>query len=307
MKPIHEYTFPEWLRLYPLISWVRELRNDVWLNHYLKRKTSALPEIRRELQKKIDATSSRALLIIVAFEHPWALEFLIEQAAINIGEEFVLFVVDNSRDLQKRHEIHKACTEHGITYLALPYNASKHPNRSHGMAMTYAFVNCIRELDMNYFGFIDHDLIPIKRINLNEHMKEKKFWGLINKGHNQYWSLWAGFCFFKLKTYKNEKLNFLYDFSRGLDTGGRNWDKIYAHENLLQLQLSNSKLSIYQTQAGQMIQVQIIDDSWMHMSGVSYGNNWKQRGDFFENLRKKLQEGKTIEEAIQNIAAINGG
>jgi hypothetical protein len=292
MKHLSEFTLPDWLRLRPVAYWLRELRNDLWLSQYLNKKTETLPAVLQDLQHKITQSKSRTLMVIIAFEHPWALEFLLEQAALNLKGDPVLLVADNSRDAEMRQKNDQICAKHQVSYLPLPHNFSKHPNRSHGMAMTYVHHHCIQNLDLNYFGYIDHDLIPIHPVDMTSRLQGKEIFGLLNKGRENFWSLWAGYCFFNANPYARMKLNFLYDFSRELDTGGRNWDSVYSKHLFEETEFAPSGSKSFASKAGKHIDVQLVDQAWLHMSGVSYGDNWSLRGEFFTEYRNQLKAGQ---------------
>ncbi len=91
------------------------------------------------------------------------------------------------------------------------------------MAMTWVFHRIIKKIEPNWFGFIDHDMYPIRPVNVEGLIPvNQSTYGLLNDAP-RYWNLWAGYCFFKYTHVSGLPLNFLYDFSRGIDTGGRNW------------------------------------------------------------------------------------
>lgn len=85
----------------------------------------------------------------------------------------------------------------------------------------------LKKIEPKVFGFIDHDLLPVKKINFNTSIKiQHGFYGLY-RAKKGYWNLWAGYCFYSFNKVKSLPLNWLYDFSCYLDTGGRNWDPLY--------------------------------------------------------------------------------
>lgn len=296
MRKYTEFKISEWVKLTPLIHAFKEVRNDFLLSRYVNKKsiqTNSFLESNKNLQGK-------NIAVIIAFEHPWALNFLLEQAKLNLTNTDII-VFDNSKDLQKRPLIKEVCDKNHVSCLSLPPNKTKHVNRSHGLAMSWAYHNVIKELKPNIFTFLDHDLIPLNKVNLEAKVEQQPIYGLPNEGNNNYWSLWAGFCTFKYNFVKESNLNFLYDFSRGLDTGGRNWDKIYKNlpfhkicfANRIYKKITNPFSSDYRV-------VEILDESWVHMSGISYNNNFESKADFYNGLYKAVNSGAKLSDLIRN-------
>jgi hypothetical protein len=174
-------------------------------------------------------------------------------------------------------------------------------NRSHGLAMSWAYHNVIKQLKPNIFTFLDHDLIPLSKINLEEKIEYQPVYGLLNKGNNNYWSLWAGFCTFRYNFVKESNLNFLYDFSRGLDTGGRNWDRIYNNLSFTEITFTDRIFKeIAAPLSSDFREVEILDYSWVHMSGISYNNNFESKADFYSGIYKAVNVGAKLTDLIQN-------
>ena len=88
-------------------------------------------------------TGGRNVGLIVAYEQPWALHWLLRTAARNVAGANLL-VFDNSRRPDARSEIKRVCLDRGVPYLGLPPIPTRHPNRSHGMAMTWIYYNVVR-------------------------------------------------------------------------------------------------------------------------------------------------------------------
>ena len=60
----------------------------------------------------------------------------------------------------------RICRDLDAAYLSLPFNPERHPCRSHGLAMTWAYYNVIRPLQPRVFAYFDHDLLPTARYDL---------------------------------------------------------------------------------------------------------------------------------------------
>jgi hypothetical protein len=208
--------------------------------------------------------------------------------------EFNLIIFDNSKDISKRIEIKAVCKKYEIPYLGLPYNYTKHPNRSHGMAMTWVFHRIVKKIEPSWFGYLDHDMIPVEQTHF-QILEQQDIYGTINQGKDC-WNLWAGFCFFKYVKVASLPINFLYDFSRDLDTGGRNWDCLYSKYSQNSIKFADDSRIEFTINDQLKSIVQIIDGSWVHIGGVSYNNNLAPKEIFYENLIKNFQEGRTIQD-----------
>jgi hypothetical protein len=291
MKKLSLYDKLEWCRLEPFRALVKELRNDLLLGYFLRLKAKG--EKKFLLDNK--HFENKNVLIVIAFEQPKVLSWLFSLSKINLSD-FNLMVFDNSKNLNVRKQIEDLCQQHKIPYLSLPNLNVKHPNRSHGLAMTWVFHRVIKVIKPNYFGFLDHDMYPVKKISLLSSIpKTQNFYGSINKATN-YWGLWAGYCFFKFKVYGKRPLNFLYDFSRGLDTGGRNWSHIYEHENMQLSKFAPLTEPSLQFQGFLSAKVQLIDDAWIHVGGVSYKDSISTKENFHSKIVEELLAGRDIDQ-----------
>lgn len=230
--------------------------------------------------------------MIIAFEQPWALDWQLRMAKDRL-EDVQLLVFDNSRNPALRPQIQAVCARHRIPCFALPKNNTRHANRSHGLAMSWVYYNVVRKLAPRTFGFLDHDLIPVRQCGVPGKIRHQPFYGMINQGKFGFWSLWAGYCFFDYASVQEKPLNFLYDFSRDLDTGGRNWHPLYsAFERDTLAFARNKHVLIRLDSAGESRRVQLVDENWLHIGGISYNNNFEDKFRFFECLAKELEEGR---------------
>lgn len=282
MKSLNQFTLSEIFQLSPLRFFLKQLRNDLWLAWY-KRK-EAFGE--RDFLSQNLQFSNKNILVVIAFEQPKVLEWLFEFSNKNLVN-FQLMVFDNSRTVPLRSSVKEVCLKYGIPYLGLPLNTSRHPNRSHGMAMTWVFERIIQKIKPSWFGFLDHDMVPIAPIVTDFIHSEQPFYGMLNSG-DHCWNLWAGYCFFNYEKVKNLPLNFLYDFSIGLDTGGRNWHCLYKLSSDQEIQFAPNIYQNIQIDNAQAT-VQLIDGQWLHIGGVSYNNNLASKEVFYENLIKQLR------------------
>jgi hypothetical protein len=223
---------------------------------------------------------------------------MLRMAQRNLTDSTVL-VFDNSRRAAARLEIERVCRDRGVSYLALPANPTRHVNRSHGMAMTWIFHNVVRAIEPRLFAFLDHDLIPMEKISLSERLSEQPFNGFLRVGPWS-WSLWAGYCMFDFPAVAGLPLNFLYDFTQKLDTGGRNWSRLYRNHDRHRLRLAGSEhIMVRDPVTEAPHRVQIVDGAWMHIGGISYNDNFRAQAQFCEHLALALDQGTNWSDLVE--------
>lgn len=277
MRELNEYSLGGLLQLTWLKDFIKEKRNDYMLGNFIKK---LAPNEQRFLDQN-KCLAGRNIVAVIAFEQPLVLDWLLELCKIRLTE-FQILVFDNSLKIEMRREIERVCIKHGTPYLALPANTTRHVNRSHGLAMTWTYHRIIRNLKPKSFGFLDHDMLPIGQIKISDKLEQQPVYGLPNRGINTYWNLWAGFCFFDYSVVSQMSLNFLYDFTRGLDTGGRNWDCLYKTLDPTQIKFAATEDREIKIHGGRGVRsAQFVDDQWIHIGGISYNNNFDGKRAFF--------------------------
>ena len=296
MRGLNEFSPGEWLRLLPLQHALKQVRNDLWLAVY----NEIRPKNLDAFLKGADTLADKNIALIVAFEQPWALDWLLAMAARHLTDTTIL-VFDNSKKTGARADIERVCIRHNTRYLALPTNRTRHANRSHGMAMTWIFNNVVTVIKPRLFAFLDHDLIPVKSIALSERLGDQPFFGLLGTSERfRAWQLWAGYCVFDFSTVAGKSMNFLYDFSRGLDTGGRNWRKLYCNYDQSRLRFAgNTVVEVTDPVTGSPVPVQIVDDRWFHIGGIGYNDNFIAKSKFCENLSHAFTKGMDWDQCIR--------
>jgi hypothetical protein len=300
MRKISEHSLFELLKLEPIRSFLKQLRNDIFLFFYKSVPAKCENNFIVEVKKYKD----KNLLIVIAFEQPRVLEWLFSLSQKNLVD-FQLMVFDNSRDHESRVAIFQVCQKYHVPYLGLPLNHSRHPNRSHGMAMTWVFHRIIKKIQPRCFGFLDHDMYPVSPVTISDLITDNQnIYGLLNDAP-RYWNLWAGYCFFKFEYVENLPLNFLYDFSRGIDTGGRNWPHLYALQNKSELKFAQASHESLLFNLNSSVNIQLIDNAWVHVGGVGYGDNYKVKQALHESIVQHLLAGSCLRD-LQRQGIANG-
>ena len=157
--------------------------------------------------------------------------------------------------------------------------------------MTWVFHNVVRAIQPCMFAFLDHDLIPIEKISLAERLANQPFYGDL-RVNPWSWNLWAGYCLYNFQAVADMPLNFLYDFSQKLDTGGRNWHCLYQNHKWQQLAYAKStSVTVKAPDMATPRAGQVVDNSWLYIGSISYNDNLRPKLQFFKNLALALNQG----------------
>jgi len=272
---------------------IKQVRNDVMQNAVLRQRP-------KTLEKFLAGNAhlkGRNIVNVVIFGQPWVLDFFLKMAGRHLADATVL-VFDNSRQPSERTEIERVCHGHNIAYLGLPWNPTRHANRSHGIAMTWIFHHVVRAIQPATMCFIDYDLIPIERIELARTLGGQPFYGVA--AISQWaWALWAGYCLYDFSAVSALPLNFLYDFSRGLDTGGRNWNCLYKNHDRSQFRFADLKFEqVIDPTRGIPRKVECVDDCWIHLRGVTHQKDFKANVGYFAQITAAADEGANLQQIL---------
>jgi hypothetical protein len=286
MRSLGEFSIEDWVHLRPLTEGGKQLANDLVQKRYLNARPDALKKFLQENEN----LRGKNVLKIVAFEQPRVLDFSLKMAGRHLVDATVL-VFDNSRRAEARTEIKRICRSRNVPYLGLPPNPTSQENRSHGMAMTWIWHNFVKATRPAISGFIDHDVIPLQKVELTKHLTGQPFYGVPNVG-KWAWSLWAGFCFYGFAEVASLRLNFMNDFSRGVDTGGRNWKCLYKDQDYRKLQFAELRIyDVRDDSEGVSRQMEIIDESWLHVGGPNLRRDGRRSSNFYDRIRSTVEEG----------------
>ncbi len=278
MRNLNNYPASAWLKGHPLRDGFKQLRNDIRLSRYVKAGDGLSAA---QLQK---LSHHSPIVISIAFNKPAIIALLIEKFKQNVPQA-TLVIADNSNDQEQRAQIKQLCQQQQINYIPLPLNKTTHPNRSHGMAMQWCYERIINRLQPDIFGFIDHDLLPLAPVDIAARLGTQAFYGAKwVSPRASTWQLWAGYCFFRYRKVMDYPLNFLYDFSNGLDTGGRNYWALYRHFNVAQLTLAADQV-LEKKKNGISDKIHRIDQNWLHLGGAGHRSGFD---DEFQTIHEKL-------------------
>ena len=303
MRNLKEYSLKDWLTFQPFKWSLKQIRNDIYCSLYVKRHS---PTAKEQLTAADEALSeTKNVLITIAFEKPEVIELQLKALREN-PTEAVHLVADNSYSTTAQQAITEICSKYGCLYLKLPEIHITHNARSHSFALQWCYENLVVPNNLEKFGFIDHDLLPFKVDPLFKSLDEYSAIGLKRDGilDNGAWQIWTGFCFFNQGKIKNIKLNFMYDFANGLDSGGRNFHRLFKIKGESDFLFTPQSVVTIDTPRGE-IDMEMLNDSWLHLGGVAYVDTGESRINAFSYsynlLKQAAKEGVPITKAAKKI------
>jgi len=277
-----DYGLAEWIKGAPLVHGVKRARNVATERIFRRMPARGYGRFMAELERK----RPEIVAVAVAYNTPWVIDLTTQITRRNLVGTLV--VCDNSRQAAARSEIERICRDRGVPYLALPFNPEHHPCRSHGIAINWVYYNVIDRLRPRVFGFLDHDLFAIERLDLAALVADQPVYGLLNRS-DWGWNLWAGFCAFDRAAIAGFLPDFNNDNPRLLDTGGRNWTQIYRHLDRGRIRFADSRtLEIYLPDDGRRLTVQTVDDC-LHVGGASFREDDTIKMDLEELYRRIIR------------------
>lgn len=239
-------------------------------------------------------TSPEIDIAVITFNNPVLTTYQVDAIKKYLVDKFSLIIADNSSNRDDRNQIAAIARLENITYVPIPRKyLIPNPSQSHAYALNWVYRHFLINRGSEYFGFLDHDILPYRSTSIIKKLKSSPCYGLV-QNRAEKWYLWPGFCFFNSKS--NPDLDFLP--SDGLDTGGGSWNKFYNHLKLSSLPrvkhsygeigkrgVMRKKFSsgkIYQLVKSDSL-VEYIDD-WIHLYN---GSDWRKLNS---NLSEKLEK-----------------
>jgi hypothetical protein len=300
MRHLDQYGPLQWARGDPFVHGFKRVRNVAIERTFRRLHPRALNRFLADHAGLAGGT----IALTIAYNTPWVVELQIRAAKRTLAAD-ALIVVDNSRDRAARGEIERLCRERAVPYIGLPFNPEWHPCRSHGIAMTWAYYNMVRPLRPKLFAFLDHDLIPLERLDLAAQVKTQPFYGPINVSPWG-WNLWAGYCIYDFAAVEAYPLDFNNDNPRLLDTGGRNFSALYRHFDRAAIRFCHIReQALADPLDGSERIVQLIDDL-LHVGCVSFTSRWPLRHEpgFFQRIVQACEQGTRLAQLYRGPAVV---
>lgn len=227
-RPWSEYSLREWGRLRPLVERYKYAGYQLQMSRRLRQ-----PAVGGHLASLKARIAGRRVLVAIAFNDAGFVARQIALVRTNVAD-CVHLIADNSTDAAAAGQIEAIAAAAGCDYLRLrsgPWLKPEQGGRSHGLAMTWVWRNLLLPARPVAFGFIDHDIFPMRTTDPFAPLQNHAVAGQMRNrsGGRERWYLWAGFCFFRFDAVEHRALNFSLDWAAGLDTGGANWFALYRH------------------------------------------------------------------------------
>jgi len=230
-------------------------------------------------------------IVVVTFNNKQIFEHQARLIKKYLSGNYNYIVADNSSDKSIRKEIRELCIKNNISYVSLPPNHLVGAN-SHATALNWIYYKIICRRHPDIFGFIDHDLFPISKVNIAEKISNQPIYGLL-RDRPPFWYLFAGLCFFRFNFVEKKKIDFMPRMKKGvyLDTGGSNWRSLYASLNknkittfVIEKQIAFRKQESAKRHADE---IEYFDDCWLHTINGSYWTKVDNKDDFVNEILKK--------------------
>lgn len=242
--------------------------------------------------------NSNLLLTVITFNNLEILRKQHEYLKKYLETPYDYLVADNSNQRSKSMRIQEFCHEHGISYVKIPKNplTGVRASGSHGIALNWVYRNIIQKYRPKYFGFLDHDIFPIRQVTLLDKLN-LGFYGAIRRRKEPYWYLWPGFSFFEYEKIKNYKCDFSPSHAGAdgltfLDTGGSNYNSIYRHVGKIGVREAKSIL-INSVTREEFVKgedssrtFEIIEDTWLHLRQIAWRTESSDKMDNLEELMR---------------------
>ena len=290
MRALGEYSIGEWARGAPFVHGFKRGRNAL-IEHAFRGMKAGRGD---KLLTERPGLAGKTIVAVIAFNRPWTIELMLRCASHIPDSAFIIF--DNSRDPAARVEIERICRDLDAAYLSLPFNPERHPCRSHGLAMTWAYYNVIKPLRPRVFAYFDHDLLPTARYDLASKVAQQPVYGVLNESRWG-WNLWAGFSVFDFATVSAFRPDFNHDVPRHLDTGGRNWHSIYRHLDRSHISFAKfDRTGLKDPKAQSPVAADVVDDTLLHIGGVGHRSQGKQRvrSAFYSEILEAVEQGAAL-------------
>lgn len=168
-------------------------------------------------------------LATIAFNRPRLIGEQIRLLRKHLTDEFTLTVLDNSDDEEASREIHEVA----LAVLDVHWERPSISPRMHHLALNHA-ARSFREQGSEFFGFLDHDIFPVRETRLLPLIEEAGFLGIGQRAPaTGRLYPWPGWVFFSRDWLGERELNF--GGKGGGDTGSalqdlfdeEEWEKFY--------------------------------------------------------------------------------
>ena len=183
-------------------------------------------------------TRCQLLIITIAFNNAELIRYQYKFLKKNITDDYIYLVADNSSNKDARVQIESFCKQNQVAYVSLPKNSLNKVggSYSHAMCLNYVYHHIIKTLRPYVFGYIDHDLFPVKKLSVCNILSSQPVYGPLRE-RAECWYLSAIMSFFRYDYVQDKKVDFMpvMPYKTYLDSGGGNWYDIYSRLNMKEI------------------------------------------------------------------------
>lgn len=226
-------------------------------------------------------------IITISFDNLHVLKHQIGKIKENVTDDnYTHIVADNSSQPEKRKEIRSLCESEGIAYIGIPKfenDSFIRGSKSHAISLNWVFYQVVMKRKPRWFGFLDHDIYPIRPVSLVKSFDNQLFYGK-KETRDEYWYLWPGFSFFDFDFLSDIKVDFSPSKVKDtyLDTGGALWYSLYSKLNAADFIFPDDfRISLDKLGYNYNEMVEFIDDNWFHSMNASL---WKEASDYTDAI-----------------------
>lgn len=267
------------------------------VNLLLKKRIKSHDMYRVDLSE-LPETNRKVTIVTIAFNNDKVLRHQINHMRENWQDTDIEYIVaDNSPTEERQMAIRAVCEELNVSYLNLPKSPQINKisgSYSHGAAAMWVYYNYIAKRKPYIFGFIDHDLFPIKPFSMQRKMENYSCYGY-KMERGSAWYVWMGLIFFKFSFVGKFEINFLpckVDRAETyLDTGGSLWYSLYSKiDSANALCPDRIQVPMFVNGKRHRDPVDYIDDCWMHTNNGSNWKNIEDKHDMVKVIWEKYQD-----------------
>jgi len=237
------------------------------------------------------------VLAVIAFNNPELIRYQHSLIKLNVMDPFFYVVVDNSSDQRSRKEILDYCKDSGVPYIQCPKNPFS-VSWSHALVLDWFVRNFVKPKKVRYFGFLDHDIFPIRPTSILSVLRKQPIYGSMSwlPKDSHVWYLWSGFCFYDFQRIPTRSLDFTPGTWRNTDytitdSGGSNWKGLYSKLNREELVFADNKRVKFRDRED-IEESDYLDyhGDWVHTIDGSYWKEIKDKNGKDAYIRRMLDD-----------------